>query len=100
MEFARFAMLAGQMLIGIGAVIPGPLLEAASTGDVGQVEKLMNRAREYMVAQRGIDASRLSVVNGGYREEDSVELWIVPSGAAPPQATPTVQAGEVKRRKR
>ncbi|HKG58627.1 MAG TPA: PEGA domain-containing protein [Pyrinomonadaceae bacterium] len=67
---------------------------------VGQVEKLMNRAREYMVTQRGIDASRLSVVNGGYREEDSVELWIVPSGAAVPQATPTVQAGEVKRRKR
>ena len=67
---------------------------------VGQVEKLMNRAREYMVTQRGIDASRLSVVNGGYREEDSVELWIVPSGASAPQATPTVQAGEIKRRKR
>jgi hypothetical protein len=67
---------------------------------VGQVEKLMNRAREYMVTQRGIDASRLSVVNGGYREDDSVELWIVPSGATAPQATPTVQAGEIKRRKR
>jgi len=66
---------------------------------VGQVEKLMNRAREYMVTQRGIDASRLSVVNGGYREEDSVELWIVPSGAAAPQATPTVQAGEIKRKR-
>lgn len=67
---------------------------------VGQVEKLMNRAREYMVTQRGFDPSRLTVVNGGYREEDSVELWIVPSGAAAPQATPTVQAGEIKRRKR
>ena len=67
---------------------------------VGQVEKLMNRAREYMITQRGIDASRLTIVNGGYREEDSVELWIVPSGAAAPQATPTVQAGEIKRRKR
>ena len=67
---------------------------------VGQVEKLMNRARAYMITQRGIDASRLSVVNGGFREEDSVELWIVPSGAAAPQATPTVQAGEIKRRKR
>ena len=67
---------------------------------VGQVEKLMSRAREYIVTQRGISASRLTVVNGGYREDDSVELWIVPSGAAAPQATPTVQAGEVKRRKR
>jgi hypothetical protein len=62
---------------------------------IGQVEKLMSRAREYLTSQRGIDASRLVVVNGGFREEDSVELWIVPSGAAAPQATPTVQAGEV-----
>lgn len=62
---------------------------------IGQVEKLMSRARDYLVTQRGIDASRLVVVNGGFREEDSVELWIVPSGAATPQATPTVQAGDV-----
>jgi len=62
---------------------------------VGQVNKLMSRARDYAVTQRGIDASRLVVVNGGFREEDSVELWIVPSGAAAPHPTPTVQAGEV-----
>ena len=62
---------------------------------LGQVEKLMSRAREYLVSHRGIDASRLTVVNGGFREEDSVELWLVPSGAAAPQATPTVQMGEV-----
>ena len=67
---------------------------------VGQIEKLMTRAQEYIVTQRGISASRLTVVNGGYREDDSVELWIVPSGASAPQATPTVQAGEIKRRKR
>ena len=53
---------------------------------VGQVEKLMSRARDYLITQRGIDASRLAVVNGGFREEDSVELWVVPSGAAAPQA--------------
>ena len=62
---------------------------------VGQVNKLMSRARDYLVTQRGIDASRLVVVNGGFREDDSVELWIVPSGAAAPLPTPTVQAGEV-----
>jgi len=70
---------------------------------VGQVEKLMARAREYLMSERGIDASRFTVVNGGFREEDSVELWIVPSGAAVPKATPTVQAGDVnppRRRRR
>lgn len=66
---------------------------------LGQVEKLMTRARDYMVTRRGIDASRLVIVNGGFREADSVELWVVPSGAAPPQPTPTVQAGEIKRKR-
>lgn len=61
----------------------------------GQVEKLMSRSRDYLITQRGIDASRIVVVNGGFREEDSVELWIVPSGAAAPTPTPTVQAGDV-----
>ena len=66
---------------------------------LGQVERLMKRARDYIVMQRGIDASRLVIVNGGFREEDSVELWVVPSGAAAPQPTPTVQAGEIKRKR-
>lgn len=64
---------------------------------LGQVEVLMSRARDYLVTQRGIDASRLTVVNGGFREEDSVELWTVPSGAASPRPTPTVPASEMKR---
>ena len=63
---------------------------------LGQVEKLMSRARDYLVTQRGIDASRVEVVNGGFREEDSVELWLVPSGASAPRPTPTVQASEIK----
>jgi hypothetical protein len=67
---------------------------------LAKVEVLMKRARSYMIDQRGIDASRLVIVNGGFREADSVELWLVPSGAAPPRATPTVQAGDVKPGKR
>ena len=66
------------------------------TSPVGQVNRLMTRARDYLVNERGIDNSRIVVVNGGYREGDSVELWIVPTGAAAPQATPTVQAGDLK----
>ena len=65
---------------------------------LARLDVLMKRARDYMVEPRGIDASRLTIVNGGFREEDSVELWVVPSGAAPPRTTPTVQAGNVKPR--
>jgi hypothetical protein len=63
---------------------------------IGQVDVLMKRTREYLTDERQIDASRFEVVNGGFREGDSVELWVVPSGSKPPRATPTVQAGEVK----
>ncbi len=66
------------------------------TSPVGQADRLGARARDYLVTTRGIDQSRITVVNGGFREEDCVELWIIPSGATPPQATPTVQAGDVR----
>ena len=63
---------------------------------IGQTARLMTRARDYLINERGIDGSRIVIINGGFRESDSVELWIVPRGATPPRATPTVQAGEVK----
>ncbi len=66
------------------------------TSRIGQADLLGDRARVYLVAKRGIDQSRITVMNGGFREEDCVELWIIPSGATPPQATPTVQAGDVR----
>jgi hypothetical protein len=47
-------------------------------------------AKNYLVNSRGIDASRLVALDGGYREAPTVEAWIVPSGAAPPESTPTV----------
>ena len=66
------------------------------TSRIGQAELLGARARDYLVAQRGTDQSRITVMNGGFREEDCVELWIVPSGASAPQPSPTVQAGDVR----
>jgi hypothetical protein len=66
------------------------------TSRIGQADLLGGRARDYLVTQRGIDPSRIIVLNGGFREEDCVELWIVPQGATAPQPTPTVQAGDVR----
>jgi hypothetical protein len=66
------------------------------TSPVGQADTLIARARDYLVSQRGIDAARIVLVNGGFREEDCVEVWIVPRGATTPQPTPTVQPSEVR----
>jgi len=66
------------------------------TSQVGQADRLLARAREYLVMQRAVDASRIILINGGFREEDCVQVWIVPRGATPPQPSPTVQAGDVR----
>ncbi|MDT4895710.1 MAG: hypothetical protein QOH25_787 [Acidobacteriota bacterium] len=62
----------------------------------GQADRLAARAKAYMIKERGIDSSRVVVINGGYRESDYFELWLVPQGAEPPQATPTVQPGDTQ----
>ena len=62
----------------------------------GQADRLGARARDYLVNHRRINTSRIVVLNGGFREEDSVELWIVPSGATLPQVRATVQPGDVR----
>jgi hypothetical protein len=66
------------------------------TSQLGQADRLLARAREYLVTYRGVDGSRITLINGGFREDDSVEVWIVPRGARPPQPSPTVQAGDVR----
>ena len=66
------------------------------TSRIGQADLLGDRARKYLMTDRLIDQSRITVINGGFREEDCVELWIIPSGATPPQPSPTVQAGDVR----
>jgi hypothetical protein len=66
------------------------------TSVAGQADRLLARARDYLVTQRGIDASRIILGNGGYREDDCVEVWIVPRGATTPHPSPTVQPSEVR----
>jgi hypothetical protein len=43
------------------------------------------RARDYMVTTRGIDASRIVTLDGGQRTAGSLQLWLVPTGATPPR---------------
>ena len=66
------------------------------TSRPGEGQARADRAKDYLVTSRGIDAGRLVTVDGGYKEEPTTELWIVPSGAAPPTASPTVDASEVR----
>ena len=51
-------------------------------------KQLLGRARDYLVSQRGIDGSRIVTVEGGSRDQNCVELWLVPQGATPPVPKP------------
>ncbi|HEX6732771.1 MAG TPA: hypothetical protein VF074_22315, partial [Pyrinomonadaceae bacterium] len=50
----------------------------------GEAQQRGDRAKDYLVNTRGIEASRITVIDGGCREELKVQLWIVPPGANPP----------------
>ena len=51
----------------------------------GEGRRRAERARDYLVSTRGLDASRIVIVDGGFRESAATELWIVPPGAEPPR---------------
>jgi hypothetical protein len=53
----------------------------------GEGQARADRAKDYLVNNRGIDASRIVIVDGGCRADFSVQLWIVPSGAEAPAAS-------------
>jgi hypothetical protein len=65
-------------------------------GAAGEAQTRADFAKNYLVNSRGIDAGRLVTVDGGFREEATTELWLVPSGAQPPTASPNVDASEVQ----
>ena len=61
----------------------------------GEAQARADRAKDYLVNTRGIDPGRIVTVDGGFREDLTVELWIVPTGATPPTASPTLQQSDV-----
>jgi hypothetical protein len=52
----------------------------------GEAQSRGERAKDYLVNTRGIEAGRITVVDGGCRSDLLVQLWIVPQGATAPTA--------------
>ena len=52
---------------------------------VGEGQQRGDRAKDYLVNTRGIEAGRITVVDGGCRADLTVQLWIVPQGAPAPE---------------
>lgn len=53
-----------------------------------RARNIMGAMRRELVNKHKIAASRVTVINGGYRRATQIELWIVPRGEHAPIATP------------
>lgn len=65
-------------------------------GRRGEALRRCERARNYVTGYRGLDASRVIILDGGYREDLTVVLWIIPPGVTPPPPTSTVEPRDVR----
>lgn len=63
---------------------------------VGESKDRALRAKKYLVETRGIQASRIKWIDGGYREELTVILQPAPRGAPELTASPTLKRSEVQ----
>lgn len=54
------------------------------------------RAKNYLVNVRGVNAERVVTIDGGHREELEVDVYVLPRGVSAPTVTPTVDPSEVQ----
>src|SRR5215210_3475812 len=95
---ARFDNLAIELQNNPGAT--GYVVAYAGRNSrAGEADRMTKRAADYLSTTRGISRDRIVVINGGYRESNSFELWLVPQGAEPPRPTPTVSPDERRTRR-
>jgi hypothetical protein len=65
-------------------------------GRRGEALAGLHRAQLYLVNTRGVDVGRIVSVEGGYREELTFELFLIPPGVVPPRAAPTIDERDVE----
>ncbi|MEA3013042.1 MAG: hypothetical protein QOD42_1587 [Sphingomonadales bacterium] len=92
---ARLDNLAIELQNNPGAI--GYVVAYAGRGSrAGEADRMGRRAVDYLTTARGIGRGRLVFINGGHRESNTFELWVVPQGAEPPRPTPTVSAEQAR----
>ena len=71
------------------------IVYAGRRARVGEAYTRSKRVKEYLEGHRGM-MGRVIAIDGGYREEFTIHLFVGPSDAAPPELSPTVEPSEVQ----
>lgn len=69
---------------------------AGRCGRDAEAHERAERAKSYLVGERGIKPERIVTIDGGHREEFTVELYIVPRQAPAPIPTPAIAPREMR----
>ena len=64
-------------------------------GYAGEARRRCERAAGYLSKRPGVRAANVVTRDAGFREDLTVELWLIPFKAMAPQASPTVDPSEV-----
>jgi hypothetical protein len=65
-------------------------------GKLNEAKARAARMKYWLTYIRRLPSRRIVAIDGGYREEQTSELWIVPPGDPAPIPTPTVRVEDVK----
>lgn len=63
---------------------------------IGEAQARAKRAKNYLVNVRGINATRIITIDGGCRDELTVEFYLVPPGAVLHYITPNVESKNIQ----
>lgn len=91
----NFALELNNIPNSIGVII----VYGGQRGRRGEAQAWGKCLTDYIVSRRGINADRIVLVNGGYRESIIVEIWQSVSKEFIPKPAPTVDPKNVKFRK-
>jgi hypothetical protein len=72
------------------------ILYGGRQGRGGEIQVRMSCMRSYMLNNFGLRAERFIISHGGFRENATMELWVVPEGGCPPIPSPTVSPEDVR----
>ncbi|MDX6610932.1 MAG: hypothetical protein QOD75_118 [Blastocatellia bacterium] len=61
-----------------------------------EAELRANRAKRYLVSKRGLESDNIGVINGGFREKLTIELYVGQKTEPPPFLTPTVRPSKIR----
>ena len=66
------------------------IVYAGRNSTEGEAKARGQKINDYLLNEPKLDARRIRIIDGGYREKPFIELYLVPPGAPQPMATPTV----------